>query len=278
MKQDDEVREIDKKLKELEDKKRILDLYKDYKGEDKVVSMQEFLELEEENGGSSFSCHSKINSLDNKIKELREGDLAVITGPTGQGKTSLCQTLNVSFEKQGIPCLWFTFELGGTELIEKMPDGTGGFLPRKNKPSDMTWLEQRICEAIAKHSIKAVFIDHLHFLLGLDILSRLNNASLYIGKVTSELKSIAIKWSIMIFLVAHSTKKNQFSEPNLEDLRDSSFIGQNADFVFIVWRESEEDNVAYLKIAKNRRTGTLGKVKLRYNNKLFREEIQIDEC
>ena len=55
-------------------------------------------------------------------------------------------------------------------------------------------------------------------------------------------------------------RKTSFDhEPGLNDIRDSSFIEQDADNVLYIWRLTNTEYEAVLKIAKNRRMGMINK-------------------
>ena len=68
--------------------------------------------------------------------------------------------------------------------------------------------------------------------------------------------------------------------PTLEDLRDSSFIAQEADTVMMLWRKTHRDedgelvigNETLLSVQANRRTGSTGNVKLIFHNGRFLEK------
>jgi replicative DNA helicase len=92
-----------------------------------------------------------------------------------------------------------------------------------------------------------------------------------------ELKRIAIETDTVIFLIAHLQKTRLEKAPTISDLRDSSFVGQEADMVFLVWREVKDiDSIekygkdSFLKIEKNRRKGTLCGFRMKHENKRFK--------
>ena len=72
--------------------------------------------------------------------------------------------------------------------------------------------------------------------------------------------------------------------PDLEDLRDSSFIAQEADTVLMLWRETKRENGEVkitnnvnLSVQANRRTGKTGNVKMVYSDGHFNEQAWQDE-
>jgi len=153
-------------------------------------------------------------------------------------------------------------------------------MPRRIKQNSLKWIEERIKESIAKYNCKVVFIDHLHYLLEMQKMAEAKSLSLLIGMMMRELKRIAIENNIVIFLVSHMRKslyKSEDALPDINDLRDSSFVGQESDIVMFLFRKPSDvegefyTNETLLKIAKNRRTGNLGCVRLNFTNKQFEE-------
>ena len=94
------------------------------------------------------------------------------------------------------------------------------------------------------------------------------------------------KLDIPIILIAHTGKIPDDRVPSFRDIRDSSFITQEADVCMMMWRlkskdaarriddDSDEDvytNKAMLSVELNR-SGTTGKIKLVHNGCMFEED------
>jgi len=243
-----------------------------YQGEDRVISLSEALEEIKVEKKKTFitTTFPKLNDI---IGGFRAGQLIVISGATGHGKTTLCQNLTQDFLKENLTSLWFSYEVDLEEFADKFGEEIPlVYLPRQLKENSILWLNTKITEAIAKYNCRVVFIDHLHYLLEMQKMAEAKSISLLVGMMMRELKKIAIKHGIILFLVSHMRKTLYEKEPELEDLRDSSFTAQESDMVLFIMRAKE--NRALLKVAKNRRTGKLGMVKLLLNNNQFKE---IDE-
>lgn len=227
-----------------------------YDGADKVVSSHELLEyLEESKIDSMNYLYSKIPGLDYWIDGFVGGELTVISGPTGNGKTLLAQSLTESFWRQQKNVLWFSYEVPAEQFLKQFgKDLPKFFLPMQLAQNNFTWIEKKIIEARVKYGLHAVVVDHLHFLIDM----KRNNLSVEIGQVMRIVKKLALKYNLCFFLITHIGKmaKELTAEPDVDDIRDSSFIGQEADNVLFVWRNKKEDHKAVLKIAKNRRKGS----------------------
>lgn len=176
--------------------------------------------------------------------------------------------------------LWFPFEEGAEELIRKYIDRGEEpplfYIPLTMKGNLIQWLETKIIESIAKYNSRIVFIDQLDFLVPFNG----DNHSLRVAQTMRELKEIAKKWNVIIFLICHFVKTRAEQQPTVEDLRGSSSIGQEADTVILLWRETVKnsdgsviitDNVN-VSVQANRRTGKTGNVKMVYENGHFIEK------
>ncbi len=267
---DNQIATLNQQEKELIEYENKLFKAQQYAGEDRVVPISEAIG-ELDLGKEKYQLFSKIPQLDKIVGGFREGQIIVISAQTGQGKTSFLQTLTENFNEK---CLWFTYEVGLEEFIEKFSELPAFFLPRQLKQNSLTWLENRIIEAKAKYGCKVVFIDHLHYLLEMQKMAEAKSISLLIGMMMRELKKMAIRHEVIIFLVSHMKKVMYDKLPDIDDLRDSSFVGQESDIVIFLKRRKENEeytNQATLKVAKNRRTGKLGNIKLIYHNNKFNE-------
>ncbi len=59
-------------------------------------------------------------ALNRLLKGHRRGELTVVTGPTGIGKTSVLSQLSLDYAMQGVNTLWGSFEIKNTRLAKKM--------------------------------------------------------------------------------------------------------------------------------------------------------------
>jgi len=188
---------------------------------------------------------------------FREGEMIVISGPTKSGKTLLSQSLTYAFAQSNIECLWFSYEMPARQFIESFPEDMFPkfFLPQEIHAQNIDWFEERTLEAWQKYNCRVVFVDHLHFLFDM---AKIRSPSLDIGAYVRRIKRFAVKNKLIVFLLTHITKISPDEKLSYSKIRDSSFVPQEADSVFMIRREKHK-NHAELSIEFHRRTGVICK-------------------
>lgn len=226
-----------------------------------------------------------FSSLDDVLLGgLRDGDLMIISGLSGRGKSHLTLQMIKQFSERGIPVLLFSFEEPISRIKWRLSDMGAKediycFAPKKLKSGHVEWLEQKILDGLANYLIRVVAIDNLDFLTAE---SQKNNEDKWTiqSRIVAMLKRIAIEHKVTIILNAH-VKKLEDSSPRMEDLYGSGDTYKLADFVMFIHRLKEEKtrdnpnppftNVAELIIEKNRLTGQLKRFKIELKDNLFVE-------
>ena len=246
---------------------------KNYTGPDRIVSSVAFSRMLETLPPVLKHC-TGFPKLDEAIQGFEVGELIVVSGPTAMGKTLLCDSIVANMNNDNARSVFFTFEVTPSKFIENHREPkTCVYLPLQHKASNLRWMVERVEEAIEKYDVKAVFIDHLHYVI--DMRSQ-NNMSLEIGATMRSLKrDVAIALNIPVFIVCHASKIKQGESMTMDHLRDSSFVAQEADTVLLMTRRYDVDlfgksqksmlqGLATLTVAKSRRAGTMGlKIKMR---------------
>jgi len=238
-----------------------------YKGDDEIISSFDMQKLLTSEQRPEIKIMSNMPKLDKMINGFNGGELIIISGKTKEGKTTLCKTLTWHFAIQNILSLWLSYEETPRQFLRGFSELPLFYMPKQMHSGIIWWVEKRIIEAKLKYDIRAVFIDHLHYIVDM---AKLKNASIEIGAIVRQLKSIAIRQNIVIFLVCHVAKTKEVI-PTYEAARDSSFLGQEADTFLMIWR-GDEENTAGLSVELSRRVGTRRKrIKMKLENGFFKE-------
>jgi len=276
------IQELEKEITELgaatlkeEQLLRLQEAAAKYDGEDKLISSFEVMERMK-NRPEEQKILSGYSGLDAILGGFRLKQLVVVSAATKSGKTSFC--IEMTSRMSNLNPVWFPFEEGAEELIQKFIDRNEQpplfYTPETMSGNTLLWIEKKIIEARAKFDSRIVFIDHLHFIIPLTE----DRQDLAIGQAMRELKRMAKQWDIVVVLIAHLKKTKVDIQPTLEDLRDSSFVAQEADTVLMLYRENKRENGEVIitdnvnvSVQANRRTGKTGNVKMVYTNGKFEE-------
>lgn len=236
-----------------------------YDGKDRVISSNEFWEMESKKPKIEIRFKTGLPTLDRHMDGIETGEVIVVSGPTKHGKTTFCDTISRNMVRAGVKCLWFSFEVKPKYFLEKFKEDVI-YIPLELKTGNLSWLAEKVFEAKLKYDCRVIYIDHLHFIVDM---ARMKNPSLEIGSVMRFLKhDIAIKHNVAVFLISHVTKLKFDQEPSENDIRDSSFITQEADSTLMVYRRLEEgknaerdenpySNKARVVVCNHRRTGAM---------------------
>lgn len=252
---------------------------------DKFVHFLEYWKKHEKDSFNAKKFTTGLSQLDSSTDGFQAGEMVVITGPTGNGKTLFADSIGQRLMRhQKINIGWLSFEVPAMQMLAKYQEAydsteLGLYVPLELVVGDFDWLRKKCLEAKIRHKCEAIIIDHLHFVVDMNTHQ---NMSLNIGAVMRRIKQeIAIAMNLVVFIIAHQGQKKD-AEPSIDNIRDSSFIAQEADMVFVVFRTADpvpaeleknatikgypqtfDQGFCAVKIEKSRRTGTYKK-RLKY--------------
>ncbi len=256
-------------------------------------------DLEERPAKGFLGVPTGYIDLDNMTRGLNPGNLIIIAGRPGMGKTSLA--LNIAEhvairEQKGVGL--FSLEMSQDELALKILSSESDvpFGPlRSGHLSQKQWA--RVINSVKAISTSPLFIDdsasptllelaskarrlkaeHKLDLLILDYLQlmqaggRYENRNLEIAAITRGLKQLAKELRIPVIALSQLSRQPERRSgdhrPQLADLRESGSIEQDADLVMFIYRdeiynaESPDRGIAELIIGKHR-NGQTGTIKL----------------
>lgn len=276
----DTIKNIEKEINLMEDEaekeaalERLKAVARVYTGDDEVISWADIARNAKQ---SSVKIMTGWGELDDIIKGFRPQQVVTVSAATKSGKTSWM--VEVTARMKEYAPLWFPFEESAEELSEKFVE-RGLEVPKFFSPKAMMtgtteWVEQKIVEGIAKYGTKVVVIDHLDFVVPYNA----DNHSLRMAQAMRDLKGLARKWDVVMFVICHLVKTKMDTQPTLEDLRGSAAIAQESDTVILLWREAKKEkgemvitNNVNVSVQANRRHGKTGNVKMVYEDGRFLE-------
>jgi len=124
-----------------------------YDGEDKIVTGNELYSYIKSQAKPKLSFSSKLSKLDRITGGFNGGQLIVVSGTTGHGKTTLCQTFCLNAQAQGMLSTWFSYELQPEYFLEQFPDDTmhNILMPAVLSGRSPEWIELRSWESKLKY-------------------------------------------------------------------------------------------------------------------------------
>ncbi len=262
------------------------------------------LEKAVEDGVSLVSAvPSGLVAIDAKIGGLGKGQLIIIGGRPGMGKTSLALTISRNAALRGYPVAFVSAESPSESLalrllsgfsevennvirtgrlqdseISRVVDGAArvSALPMSSLDKQTSWDAIKAAIRTLKMRVLNLSLVAVDYIGLLKAPTKQVRRDLEIGRISSEAKQLALELSVPFILLSQlnrSLDSRDEKRPVLSDLRDSGDLEQDADVVFFPFRPSYYDrefqprDMMELDIAKNR-DGPVGYVELSYNERL----------
>ncbi|KAG0163936.1 hypothetical protein DFQ28_011018, partial [Apophysomyces sp. BC1034] len=224
-----------------------------------------------------------LPAINKVLKGHRSGELTILTGPTGAGKTTVISQLSLDYCKSGVPTLWGSFEIQNKRLAKKMLyQFAGKDLSKSPKEIDL-WADKfeqlplyflkffsstaikdvlLACKhAVYAYDVRHIILDNLQFMLSQQGKSSLDRWELQ-DEAVAELRKFATQQDVHISLVVHP-RKDTSDQLDINSVFGSAKVTQESDNVIIIQKNDELD-VRYLDIKKNRFDGTLGSIPYKF--------------
>ena len=220
------------------------------------------------NRGTLRGLKTGFPDIDKKIAGFQKGDLIIIGGRPGMGKTTLGQNFiyNVA-DINKKPVLFFSLEMGRDQIIDRMLSPIADVEAWKIRDGNISDEEfTRIGDALGAMSDVPILIDdtsglsileirnrarrakHDHdiCMVVIDYLQLIRSSDRYAGnrvqevtEISTNLKVLARELNVPVIALAQLNRQvtgRDDPRPTLSDLRDSGSIEQDADIVMLIHR------------------------------------------
>ena len=256
------------------------------------------LEKGKVNEGEILGITTGYNSLDKRLLGLQAGQMVIIAARPGMGKTALALNLAVNAVKHSqMPIMIYSYEMLAPELSGRILSSEANIDSRKIRTNDYTDSDLRsLGFAVQELSKLPIYINDNGSTNLLDIKSqarkvaaekglgmiiidylqlmqphvRKNSREQEIAEISRGIKELAKELKCPIIALSQLNRaatSRTDRRPQLQDLRESGSIEQDADIVILIHREdyydenTPEKGIAEVIVAKNR-AGEPGTVKM----------------
>lgn len=233
--------------------------------EKKIVAPSDLLYNILSDDYASAGTSTGLQGLDDLIGGIRAGEVIVVTGETGSGKSTFVSDLSLKLAEQNHGVLFMPLEIGSVRQVEKWARQIKGMPPEKMQKEDILELRYtldglplylfnhygdinpeplRNTMAFAKQrlGVKTLVIDHIHF--GASNTSE--NERLGLEKMIHACADIANELAVSVIVVAHPNNRGAYEHGDgrvvqMGDIKGSSSIKQVASLILSVYRPRSRD-------------------------------------
>lgn len=278
--------------------------------EEVVVKMMEAAQNPNSDGITGVATH--YNELDNYTSGLQRGELIIVAGRPGMGKTSFALNVaeNIAIYNK-MPVAVFSLEMPGIQLVQRMLSSRArvdsGAMKRGNLSHDemdkisvaMNELRnapihiaetsginvidlrarvRRLHDRVGKLGL--IVIDYVQIMSGTSGGPGSNRAQ-EIAEISRSLKTLALELDVPIILLSQlnrDVESRTDKRPNISDLRESGALEQDADIILLLYRDdyyNREDSKEKGVAELNvakNRSGSTGTIRLAFLSQYTRFE------
>lgn len=247
-------------------------------------------------GGGMLGVPTGFSDLDRMTLGMCPGDLIVIAGRPGMGKTSLAWALSLNAARiTGTESLFFSFEMPAEQLGNRSLSVESRIDLRKIRSASLSSQDyMKLCQAADKIYNLPIYVEDrllneieirhiarkrkpglavIDYLQYMTTAERQERKDLEIQTITRSLKGMAKELEMPVVLLSQLNRKVEEradKRPIMADLRESGAIEQDADVIMFVYRDevynenSPDRGTAEIIIGKQR-NGPTGTVRLAYD-------------
>lgn len=257
---------------------------------------------------TGLKCH--LVDLDLKTNGLKPAELTILAARPSMGKTSLATTImrNIAVQNR-VGVAFYSLEMSADQVAQnllcsharvdsfrmrrgmldqseilRLQEAAGELADAPFYIDDATGMSVLELRAKARqlkqrHDIGLVVIDYLQLMEGDRTSGRSEGRQQEISQISRGLKALARELAVPVVALSQlsrAVEQREGHRPRLSDLRESGSLEQDADMVWLLFREAyykpdklEVQNTAELIVAKNR-NGPVGSVPLFFHKEYTR--------
>ena len=245
------------------------------------------------------SISTGFADLDGLTSGLRQGEVTVIAARPSIGKSSLAMNMALNIARAGHAVAFFSLEMSQHDTSLRVLSSHSGVSSHRMRGQhtsadeilrlggasvELTPLELYVDETVdmtsmqlrakarllaAQHDVRVVFVDYLQLLCSG---RKSESRRVEVGQISRAMKALARELDLPVVCMSQLNRASETREnhrPQLNDLRESGDLEQDADVVILLHREDvhrkqadskyQPTNIAELIIAKQRQgpTGTV---------------------
>lgn len=216
------------------------------------------------------------------VKGFRRGELTVLTGPTGSGKTTFLGQVSLDLAEQGINVLWGSFEIKNTRLLHKLlrqfsrdalPDSSAPnagelldsladrfqalplYFMRFHGGSEVDEVLDAMEYAVYVNDVEHIVLDNMQFMISRNVQKGSFDKFDVQDIAIEKFRKFATEHNVHLTLVVHPRKEDESSKLGISSFYGSAKATQEADTVIILQNDGKRK---YIDVKKNRFDGTLG--------------------
>ena len=283
---------------------------------DAIRSMMVAIEARQSDPGKARGVSTGFVTLDCVLYGWNQGDLVIIAGRPGMGKTAFALASALRGAQQGHPVLIFSLEMTTQQLVGRMVCSLASVNTHKLRSSSPLSAEEmsrlyaaakcienipiyfddspspRLIELQAKarryvreRGVQVIVVDYLSLVRPDSTSDRSREQD--VSAISAGLKSLAKELRVPVIVLAQlnrEVEKRKSGEPVLSDLRESGAIEQDADVVCFIHSPSYASSGQHMDVApvkilvKKHRHGPCGSASLIYRSSFTSFEDQAPEA
>ncbi|KAF2352753.1 P-loop containing nucleoside triphosphate hydrolase [Trinorchestia longiramus] len=216
----------------------------------------------------------------------RPGEVTVLSGSTGAGKTTFLAEYSLDLTQQGVTTLWASLEVSKERLCEVLlQQYSGAPLPSDRTSFDALWhafrqlplyfldvhgqqpldlIMEAIRESVLVRGVRHVVVDNLQFMVGCQ--SNSGERWQHQDMAMAAFRSFATQYNCHVTLIVHPRKLQAGETLTLQTIGGGARVTQEADNVLLLQVQGANpvSSRKAIEVVKNRYGGHLGIVPIKF--------------